>query len=43
MSQSQKYFSQAEWLVWWPSLFLLVTMVALINIGLATRDAFSER
>lgn len=43
MSQSQKYFSLAEWLVWWPSLFLLVTMVALINIGLATRDAFAER
>lgn len=43
MSQAQKYFSIAEWLVWWPSLFLLVTMVALINIGLAVRDAFSER
>lgn len=43
MSQSQKYFTTAEWLVWWPSLFLLVTMVALINIGLATRDAFAER
>lgn len=43
MGQAQKYFNQAEWLVWWPSLALLLTMIALINIGLAIRDAFDAR
>lgn len=43
LSQAQKYFTQAEWLVWWPSLALLLTMIALINIGLGIRDAFDAR
>lgn len=43
MGQAQKYFNLAEWLVWWPSIALLVTMIALINIGLAIRDAYDAR
>lgn len=43
MSQAQKYFTTAEWLVWWPSVALLLTMIALINIGLGIRDAFDAR
>lgn len=43
MSQAQKYFNTAEWLVWWPSLALLLTMVSLINIGLAVRDAYDAK
>lgn len=39
MGQGQKYFNLAEWLVFWPSLALLVTMIAMINIGLAIRDS----
>jgi microcin C transport system permease protein len=43
MAQAQKYFTSAEWLVWYPSLMLLITMVAMINIGLAIRDAFDAK
>jgi microcin C transport system permease protein len=43
MSQSQKYFTTAEWLVWYPSAALLITMVAMINIGLAVRDAYDSK
>jgi microcin C transport system permease protein len=43
MGQAQRYFNLAEWLVWWPSLALLITMIALINIGLAVRDAYDAR
>jgi microcin C transport system permease protein len=43
ISQAQKYFSSAEWLVWYPSLMLLITMVAMINIGLAIRDSFDAK
>lgn len=43
MSQAQRYFSTSEWLVWYPSLALLITMVALINVGLGVRDAFDAR
>lgn len=43
MGEAQKYFTIAEWLVWWPSLALLITMIALINIGLAVRDAFDAK
>lgn len=43
MSQAQKYFTTAEWLVWWPALAILLTMTALINIGLAVRDAFDAK
>jgi microcin C transport system permease protein len=40
LSQAQKYFTTAQWLVWAPGLSLLITMVALINIGLAVRDSY---
>jgi microcin C transport system permease protein len=43
LNQAQKYFTVAEWLVWWPSLFLVFTMILLINIGLAVRDAFDAK
>jgi microcin C transport system permease protein len=43
MGQAQKYFSTAEWLVWCPAIALLVTMIALINIGLAIRDSYDSR
>lgn len=43
MLQAQKYFTSAEWLVWYPSAALLITMVAMINIGLAVRDAFDSK
>lgn len=43
MSQAQRYFTTAEWLVWFPSAALLLTMIALINIGLAIRDAFDSK
>lgn len=39
IGQGQRYFNLAEWLVLWPSLALLVTMISLINIGLAMRDS----
>ncbi len=41
--QAQKYFTTAEWLVWAPSGVLLITLTLLINIGLATRDAFDSK
>lgn len=41
--QAQKYFTTAEWLVWAPSVILLITLTLLINIGLAIRDAFDSR
>ncbi len=40
MAQAQSHFSTAVWLVWFPSIALLLTMIALISIGLAIRDAF---
>lgn len=43
MSQAQKYFTTAQWLIWYPSLAILITMVALINVGLAIRDAFDAK
>lgn len=43
LNQAQKYFTIAEWLVWWPSLFLVLTMILLINIGLAVRDAYDSK
>lgn len=43
LSQAQKYFTIAEWLVWAPSGALLLTLTMLINIGLAVRDAFDSR
>lgn len=43
IAQAQKYFSIAEWLVWYPSLLLLATMISLIQIGLAVRDINDSR
>lgn len=43
ISQAQKYFTIAEWLVWWPTLALVVTLTTLITIGIAIRDAFDAR
>ncbi len=43
LGQAQKYITIAEWLVWWPSFFLVLTLVLLINIGLAIRDAFDSK
>ncbi|MFZ3231267.1 MAG: ABC transporter permease subunit [Pseudobdellovibrio sp.] len=43
LQQAQKYFSTAEWLVWWPSVALVLTLTLLINIGLAVRDAFDSK
>lgn len=41
--QAQKYFTTAEWLVWSPSIVLLITLTLLINIGLAIRDAYDAQ
>lgn len=43
MVQAQKYVTIAQWLVWFPSAALLITMTALINIGVGVRDAFDAR
>lgn len=43
ISQSQKYITTAEWLVWAPSIAIVITMTSLINIGIAIRDAFDAR
>lgn len=43
LQQAQKYFTTAEWLVWYPSIALIITLTLLINIGLAVRDAFDSK
>lgn len=43
ISQSQKYITTAEWLVWFPALAIVITMTSLINIGLAIRDAYDAK
>ncbi len=43
LDQAQKYITVAEWLVWYPSAFLVLTLTLLINIGLAVRDAFDSK
>ena len=43
LDQAQKYITSAEWLVWYPSAFLVLTLTLLINIGLAVRDAFDSK
>ena len=43
LDQAQKYITTAEWLGWYPSLFLVLTLTLLINIGLAVRDAFDSK
>lgn len=42
-SQALKYFTIAEWLVWAPMGFMLITLTLLINISVAIRDAFDAR
>ncbi len=43
LQQAQKYFTTSEWLVWYPSAALILTLTLLINIGLAVRDAFDSK
>lgn len=43
LQQAQKYFTTAEWLVWYPAAALVITLTLLINIGLAVRDAFDAK
>lgn len=43
LEQAQKYITTAEWLVWYPSIALVLTLTLLINIGLAVRDAFDSK
>jgi microcin C transport system permease protein len=43
MSQSEKYFTTSEWLVWSSLGAMVITLTLLINIGLAVRDAFDSR
>ncbi len=43
MSQAQKYFTTAEWLVWSTLIVMVVTLSLFINVGLGVRDAFDER
>jgi microcin C transport system permease protein len=43
LDQAQKYITTAEWLVWYPSAALVLTLTLLINIGLAVRDAFDSK
>lgn len=43
LDQAQKYITTAEWLVWFPSAALVITLTLLINIGLAVRDAFDSK
>jgi len=43
MSQAQKYFTIAEWLVWSSLGAVVLTLTLLINIGLAIRDAFDSK
>lgn len=43
LQQAQKYFTIAEWLVWYPAAALIMTLTLLITIGLAVRDAFDSK
>lgn len=43
LQQAQKWFTTAEWLVWYPAAALVLTLTLLINIGLAVRDAFDSK
>jgi len=43
LQQAQKWFTIAEWLVWYPAAALLITLTLLINIGIAVRDAFDSK
>lgn len=43
MSQAEKYFNIAEWLVWSSLGAMVITLTLLINIGLAIRDAYDSK
>jgi microcin C transport system permease protein len=43
INQAQNNFTIAEWLVWYPTGALVLTMSLLISIGLAVRDAFDAK
>jgi ABC-type dipeptide/oligopeptide/nickel transport system permease subunit len=43
LGQAQQYFSIAGWLVIYPSLALFITLLCLILIGMAIRDAYDSR
>ncbi|MCC2679674.1 MAG: peptide transporter permease [Pseudobdellovibrio sp.] len=43
LDQGQQYITTSEWLVWYPSAAVVLTLTLLINIGLAVRDAFDSK
>jgi len=43
LGQGQNYFTTADWLVWYPTGALVLTMGLLISINLAVRDAFDAK
>jgi microcin C transport system permease protein len=43
LGQGQNYFTTADWLVWYPSLMLVMTLSLLINVALAVRDAYDAK
>jgi microcin C transport system permease protein len=43
LAQAQKYFTIGEWLVWFPSIALVLTLICLNNIGQAVRDAYDSK
>ncbi|MGE0633160.1 MAG: ABC transporter permease subunit [Pseudobdellovibrionaceae bacterium] len=43
LGQAQKYFAIAEWLVLYPCAAIVLTLVLLINIGNAIRDAYDSK
>ncbi|RYZ85210.1 MAG: ABC transporter permease subunit, partial [Proteobacteria bacterium] len=43
LGQGQNYFTTADWLVWYPTAMLVMTLTLLINIALAMRDAFDSK
>lgn len=43
MGQAQRYFTTAEWLLWFPGLAITLTMAALITVGISVRDAYDSK
>ncbi len=43
LSQAQKWFTTAEWLVWSPTTAIVLTLILFVNIGNAVRDAFDAK
>lgn len=41
--QAQKYITVVEWLVWWPSLLLVLTLVCLVSIGLGIQEIYGVK